>query len=195
MARFEERILADPAFADRWGDLGPVYGAQWRRWEGKDGRIYDQMADLIRTIKQNPTSRRLLFHAWNVADLEQMALPPCHLIYQYYVANGRLSCSMYQRSVDVGLGLPFNLIGAAVLLRMIAQQCDLEPGELFWIGHDVHVYANHLEGLRLQISRAPRPFPTLTLSDKPASLFDYNIKDFTVTGYSAHPHIALDVAV
>ncbi|WP_374473054.1 thymidylate synthase [Phenylobacterium sp.] len=195
MAEFERRVLAEPGFAAEWGDLGPVYGAQWRRWEGKDGRIYDQLATLVEQIKTNPNSRRLLFHGWNVEEVENMALPPCHLLYQYFVSNGRLSCSLYQRSVDVGLGLPFNIIGASVLLRMLAQQCGLEPGELFWVGHDVHVYANHAESLALQRARTPRPFPKLELTRKPASLFDYRIEDFAVHGYEPHPAITMAVAV
>lgn len=195
MAEFEQRVLDDEAFAERWGDLGPVYGAQWRRWEGKDGRIHDQITTLVEQIRKNPSSRRLLFHGWNVAEVDEMALPPCHLLYQYFVSNGRLSCTLYQRSVDVGLGLPFNIVGASVLLRMLAQQCDLEPGELFWVGHDVHIYSNHSEALALQRQRTPRPFPTLEITRRPASLFDYRIEDFQVHGYDPHPHIAMAVAV
>jgi thymidylate synthase len=195
MAEFEARVLDDSEFAVRWGDLGPIYGAQWRRWEGKDGKIYDQISTLVEQIKTNPSSRRLLFHAWNVAEVDQMALPPCHLLYQYFVGNGRLSCTLYQRSVDVGLGLPFNIIGASALLRMIAQQCDLTPGDLFWVGHDVHIYSNHSEGLTAQCDRTPRPFPKLEIKRRPASLFDYHIDDFAVHGYEPHPHIAMAVAV
>lgn len=195
MKDFERRVLHDDDFANKWGDLGPVYGSQWRRWEGKDGRIHDQLATLVEQIKKNPNSRRLLFHGWNVGEVEEMALPPCHLLYQYFVSNGRLSCSLYQRSVDVGLGLPFNIIGAAVLLRMLAQQTGLEAGELFWVGHDVHIYANHAESLALQRAREPRAFPTLELQRRPPSLFDYRSDDFTVSGYEPHPSIAMTVAV
>ncbi len=195
MAEFEQRIVGDPAFAERWGDLGPVYGAQWRRWEGKDGKVYDQISALVEQIKANPGSRRLLFHAWNVAEIDEMALPPCHLLYQYFVSQGRLSCTLYQRSVDVGLGLPFNIVAASVLLRMLAQQCDLEAGELFWVGHDVHIYSNHTESLRLQRTRTPKPFPKLEIARRPASIFDYRIEDFSMRGYESHPHIAMAVAV
>jgi len=195
MEAFEARVLQDEAFAERWGDLGPVYGAQWRRWEGKDGRIHDQISTLIEQIRTNPASRRLLFHGWNVAEIDEMALPPCHLLYQYYVAGGRLSCTLYQRSVDVGLGLPFNLIGASVLLRMLCQQCGLEPGELFWVGHDVHVYRNHVEALTGQLARKPRPFPRLEIARRPGSLFDYRIEDFVLRDYAPHGAIAMPVAV
>lgn len=195
MEAFEKRVLEDDAFAGQWGDLGPVYGTQWRRWKGHDGREHDQLAKLVEQIKINPNSRRLLFHGWNVADVDEMALPPCHLLYQYFVANGRLSCSLYQRSVDVGLGLPFNIIGASVLVRMLAQQCGLEPGELFWVGHDVHIYSNHSEHLALQRSREPRPFPKLILKRRPPSLFEYEIEDFALEGYAPHPAIAMSVAV
>lgn len=192
---FEKRVLADDEFSEKWGDIGPGYGKQWRRWEGPDGQVYDQVADLIKMIKSNPSSRRLLFHGWNVADLDKMALPPCHLLYQYFVADGKISCTLYQRSVDCGLGLPWNIFEAALLVHMIAQQCDLEPGELFWVGHDVHVYLNHVEPLREQVARVPTPFPTLRILRRPASLFDYQPEDFEVEDYTPQGAIAMDVAV
>lgn len=192
---FERRVLADDDFSDKWGDIGPGYGKQWRRWEGPDGKVYDQVADLVKMIKANPTSRRLLFHGWNVADLDKMALPPCHLLYQYFVADGKLSCTLYQRSVDCGLGLPWNLFEAALLVHMIAQQCDLEPGELFWVGHDVHVYLNHIEPLRQQVARTPTPFPSLRILRRPDSLFDYQPEDFEVVDYVPQGAISMDVAV
>jgi thymidylate synthase len=195
LEEFEAQVLADQDFANQWGDLGPVYGKQWRRWEGPDGRVYDQLADVVERIKRDPDSRRLLFHGWNVAEIDQMALPPCHLLYQFYVANGRLSMTLYQRSVDVGLGLPFNIASAAILIRMVAQQCSLEPGSLFWVGHDVHLYKNHLDIISTQLDRTPRPFPRLKLKGIPASLFDYQMENFAVLGYSPDPTISMPVAV
>ena len=157
--------------------------------------MFDQIATLVEQIKTNPNSRRLLFHGWNVADLDQMALPPCHLLYQYFVADGKLSCTLYQRSVDCGLGLPWNLFEAAVLVHLLAQQTGLEAGELFWVGHDVHVYENHVEGLTKQLDRTPQAFPTLRLLRQPASLFEYRPEDVVVDGYAPAPAIALPVAV
>lgn len=194
LADFEARVVADEDFAARWGDLGPVYGRQWRFWQGPDGKIYDQIADLLARLQRDPHSRRLLFHGWNVAEVDAMALPPCHLLYQYYVANGRLSCSLYQRSCDVALGVPFNLVSAALLLRMLAQQAGLEPGELFWIGHDVHLYRNHLEPIREQLTRTPRAAPRLELK-KASSLFDYGVEHLKLHGYDPDPVIPLEVAV
>ncbi len=193
--QFEKRVLENQEFADTWGDIGPGYGKQWRRWEGPDGKIYDQIADLVAMIKATPHSRRLLFHGWNVADLDKMALPPCHLLYQYFVADGKLSCTLYQRSVDCGLGLPWNIFEASMLVHMLAQQCGLEPGELFWVGHDVHVYLNHVEPLRGQLDRTPAPFPKLRILRHPETLFDYRPEDFEVVGYDPQPAIAMDVAV
>ena len=195
LGQFEQRVLDDPEFAAQWGHIGPGYGKQWRAWEGKDGKVYDQISDLVERIKKDPYSRRLLFHGWNVADLDQMALPPCHLLYQYFVANGKLSCSLYQRSVDCGLGLPWNMFEAAVLVHMLARQCNLEPGELFWIGHDVHVYMDHQAGLREQIQRTPTSFPRLRITRDRPSLFDYSYKDFALDGYEPQAAIKLDVAV
>lgn len=196
MKEFEGRILESNEFAEKWGSIGPGYGYQWRRWKGADGKEYDQIKDVVDRIKNDPYSRRLIFHGWNVADLDQMALPPCHLLYQFFVAEGRLSLTMYQRSVDVGLGLPFNLASCAMLVRMVAQQCNLKPGELFWVGHDVHVYENHVEPLGEQIKREPKPYPVFTLKDPgPKSIFDYSIEDMMVEGYEHHPSIKMNVAV
>jgi thymidylate synthase len=192
---FEARIVADDAFAARWGELGPVYGKQWRRWLGPDGRTYDQIAALVHTLRTNPASRRMLFHAWNVAEIDAMALPPCHMVYQYHVAGGRLSCLLLQRSVDLILGAPFNWVGATALLLMLAQQCDLEPGELVWVGGDVHVYTNHVEPARLQLGREPRAWPMMRLVRRPESIDGYRIDDFVVDGYDPHPPIKADVAV
>jgi thymidylate synthase len=193
---FEERILADPEFAARWGDLGPVYGKQWRRWLGPDGREHDQIATLVATLRSDPASRRMLFHAWNVGELDQMALPPCHMVYQYHVsANGRLNCLMLQRSCDLFLGAPFNWTGAAALQIMLAQQADLVPGDLFWVGGDVHIYRNHVDQVRLQLGRAPRAAPRMRLVRRADSIDDYRIEDFLVEGYDPHPAIAAEVAV
>ena len=194
-ADFEQRVVDDAGFAARWGELGPVYGKQWRRWVGADGREYDQFAELIELLKTNPTSRRMLFHAWNVAELDQMALPPCHMVYQFHVADGRLSCLMFQRSADILLGVPFNFAGAVALQLMIAQQAGLEPGRFVWMGGDIHLYLNHLDQAREQLSRQPRPFPTMRLTRRAASIDDYRIEDFEVTGYEPHAAIKADVAV
>lgn len=193
---FEARILADDAFAAQWGDLGPVYGKQWRRWLGADGREHDQIATLIETLRTNPASRRMLFHAWNVGELGEMALPPCHMVYQFHVdSKRRLNCLLLQRSCDLFLGAPFNFTGAAALLHMLADQADLTPGELVWVGGDVHLYANHLDQVREQIARAPRPLPKMRLLRRPDTIDGYRIEDFEVTGYDPHPPIAADVAV
>jgi thymidylate synthase len=192
---FEARIVEDEAFAAAWGDLGPVYGKQWRRWQGTDGREHDQLADLVGAIRSNPASRRLLFTGWNVAELDRMALPPCHMTYQYHVAAGRLSCVLFQRSTDVFLGLPWNIFEAALLTHMLAQQTDLEPGDLQWFSGDTHLYLNHIEQAKAQTARAPKPWPRLTLPRRPPSLFDYRIEDFEITGYEPHPPIAGEVAV
>ena len=193
---FERRIMNDDTFAAQWGELGPVYGKQWRRWLGTDGREYDQIADLIRMLKQTPASRRMIFHAWNVPELGSMALPPCHMIYQYHVtSDGRLNCLMYQRSVDLLLGAPFNYVGAVALQLMLAQQAGLAAGEFVWAGGDVHLYLNHLEQAREQMSREPRSLPTMKLIREAASIDDYRIEDFEVEGYDPHPAIRADVAV
>lgn len=193
---FEARILADADFAARWGELGPVYGRQWRRWTGPDGTAHDQIATLIDTLRHNPASRRMLFHGWNVPEIGAMALPPCHLLYQYHVSgSGRLSCILYQRSCDLLLGAPFNFVGAAALQAMLAQQCGLGLGEFVWMGADVHLYLNHLDAAREQIARPPRPLPRLSLLRHPASIDDYRIEDFAIAGYDPHPPIHAAVAV
>lgn len=193
---FEKRIVEDDAFATRWGDLGPVYGKQWRRWLGADGREHDQIAELVHALKSNPASRRMLFHAWNPPELGAMALPPCHMVYQYHVtSSGKLNCLLYQRSCDLFLGAAFNYAAASALQLMLAQQADLAPGELIWVGGDVHLYLNHLDQAREQISRAPRPFPTMRLTRRPDSIDGYKITDFEVDGYEPHAAIKADVAV
>jgi len=193
---FEQRVLDDPAFAAQWGDLGPVYGKQWRRWLGSDGTEHDQIASVIQSLRHNPTSRRILFHAWNVGELGSMALPPCHMVYQFHVSQGsKLSCLMYQRSCDLFLGAPFNWMGATALQYMLAQQADLELGEFIWMAGDVHLYLNHLDQARLQMSREPKRLPTLRLLRKASSIDDYRIEDFSLDGYTPHSPIAADVAV
>jgi thymidylate synthase len=193
---FERRILEDDGFAARWGELGPVYGKQWRRWLGGDGREHDQIAQLVATLRTNPASRRMLFHGWNVAELDGMALPPCHMVYQYHVtSDGRLNCLLFQRSVDLLLGAPFNFVGASALQLMLAQQADLRPGEFIWVAGDAHLYLNHLDQAREQIKREPRQFPPMKLKRRAASIDDYTIEDFEVEGYSPHAPIKADVAV
>ena len=182
-------------WADEAGELGPVYGRQWRHWESKDGRVIDQIANVVEQIKTNPDSRRLLVNAWNVGELDNMALPPCHMMFQFYVADGKLSCQLYQRSCDVFLGLPFNIASYSLLLHMMAQQCDLEVGEFIWTGGDVHLYNNHLSQVEEQLLRQPYALPTLEIKRKPDSIFDYQYDDFVVHDYQAHPHIKAKVAV
>jgi len=182
-------------WADSDGNLGPIYGAQWRSWRTADSQSIDQISLVIDQIKSNPDSRRLIVSAWNVGELDRMALPPCHLLFQFYVAGGRLSCQLYQRSADVFLGLPFNIASYAFLVHLIAQQCDLRPGELVWTGGDVHLYQNHLEQARLQLGREPFPLPMLVIQRRPQSIFDYRYEDFDIQGYQSHPHIAARVAV
>jgi thymidylate synthase len=183
------------AWADDAGNLGPVYGHQWRSWTTREGETIDQLSNLIHDIKTNPTSRRLIVSAWNVGDLKQMALPPCHLLFQFYVANGKLSCQLYQRSADVFLGVPFNIASYALLTHMVAQQCDLDVGEFIWTGGDCHLYQNHLEQAKTQLSRDPLPLPTLAIQQKPASLFDYCFDDFKILNYTSHPGIKAPIAV
>jgi thymidylate synthase len=193
---FEARILGDEDFAQKWGELGPVYGKQWRRWLGPDGREHDQIAAVVEQLKTNPTSRRMLFHGWNPAETSMMALPPCHMVYQYHVtSNGKLNCLLYQRSCDLLLGAPFNFIGACALQLMLAQQAGLSPGEFVWVGGDVHLYLNHLDQAQTQMSRDPRPFPTMTLVRQPDSIDGYRIEDFEIAGYDPHPVIRAPVAV
>ena len=182
-------------WADAEGELGPVYGHQWRSWPTPGGRNIDQIEGLISQIRENPDSRRLIVSAWNVADIDRMALPPCHALFQFYVADGKLSCQLYQRSADYFLGVPFNIASYALLTYMFAQQCDLQPGEFVWTGGDVHLYTNHLEQARLQLTRDPYPLPELHINRKPASIFDYRFEDFEIKNYQAHPSIKAPIAV
>jgi thymidylate synthase len=182
-------------WADANGDLGPVYGKQWRRWQTEDGRVIDQMSELVHQIKTNPDSRRLIVNAWNVGELNKMALPPCHLLFQFYVADQTLSCQLYQRSADSFLGVPFNIASYALLTHMIAQQCDLKLGDFVWTGGDCHLYLNHLEQIKLQLSRESFPLPKLHFKRRPESLFDYQFDDIEIVNYQAHPHIKGAVAV
>ena len=182
-------------WADAQGELGPVYGKQWRRWEGADGVVIDQISALIENLKKNPDSRRHLVSAWNPAEVEQMALPPCHALFQFHVANGRLSCQLYQRSADIFLGVPFNIASYALLTMMVAQVCELQPGDFVWTGGDCHLYLNHLEQAREQLSRTPRPLPTMTLNPEVCDLFAFRYEDFRLDGYDPHPHIKAAVAV
>lgn len=182
-------------WADVNGNLGPVYGKQWRAWQTADGRVIDQMSEVVQQIKTNPDSRRLIVSAWNVGELNKMALPPCHLLFQFYVANHKLSCQLYQRSADSFLGVPFNIASYALLTHMMAQQCDLESGEFIWTGGDCHIYLNHLEQVKLQLTRTPYPLPALQIKRKPASLFDYQYDDFEILNYESHPHIKGAVAI
>lgn len=182
-------------WADENGELGPVYGKQWRSWEGGDGKIVDQVTDLISQIKKNPDSRRLIISAWNVADLPRMALMPCHTLFQFYVADGRLSCQLYQRSADVFLGVPFNIASYALLTLMIAQVCDLAPGEFIHTFGDVHIYSNHTEQVNLQLTREPYPLPVMKLNPAVKDIFGFRFEDFTLENYQSHPAIKAPVAV
>ena len=182
-------------WADENGDLGPVYGVQWRSWPTPDGGHVDQIAEAIRLLREEPDSRRIVVSAWNVAELPEMALQPCHAFFQLYAADGRLSCQVYQRSADVFLGVPFNIASYALLTHMLAQQCDLEPSELIWTGGDCHIYDNHREQVETQLARSPYPYPSLQLRRRPPSIFDYEFEDFEVVGYTHHPAIRAPVAV
>ena len=182
-------------WADENGDLGPVYGAQWRSWPAPDGRHIDQIANVVEMIKKNPDSRRLIVSAWNPALVDDMALPPCHALFQFYVADGRLSCQLYQRSADIFLGVPFNIASYALLTLMVAQVCGLQPGEFVHTLGDAHLYRNHLEQARLQLSRAPRALPTMRINPEVRDLFAFRFEDFTLEGYDPHPHIKAEVAV
>lgn len=182
-------------WADENGELGPVYGHQWRSWTGADGKTIDQISDLIHQLKTNPDSRRLIVNAWNVAEIPNMALPPCHCMFQFYVADGKLSCQLYQRSADVFLGVPFNIASYALLTLMIAQVCDLEPGEFIHTFGDTHIYLNHLEQVELQLSREPRPLPTMKINPEVKDIFSFTFEDFTLEGYDPHPHIKGAVSV
>ena len=182
-------------WADAEGNLGPVYGAQWRSWPTPDGQHIDQISRVVEDIRRSPDSRRLIVSAWNVGELPHMALPPCHALFQFYVAEGRLSCQLYQRSADIFLGVPFNIASYALLTHMVAQQTDLEPGEFIWTGGDCHLYLDHLDQARLQLSRTPRALPRLKLARRPESIFDYRFEDFVIEGYDPWPGIKAPIAV
>lgn len=191
----ENKVRIWDEWADENGDLGPVYGHQWRSWPTPDGGHVDQIANLVENIQTNPDSRRHIVSAWNVADVPNMALPPCHCLFQFYVAEGRLSCQLYQRSADVFLGVPFNIASYSLLTLMLAQVCDLKPGEFIHTFGDAHLYQNHLEQTRLQLSRDPYPLPTVKLNPDVHSIFDFQYSDFTVENYQCHPRIKADIAV
>jgi len=184
---------------DEWaradGDLGPVYGVQWRSWPTPDGGHIDQIAEVVKQLKSNPDSRRIIVSAWNVGEIPKMALPPCHAFFQFYVADGKLSCQLYQRSADIFLGVPFNIASYALLTHMLAQQCDLQAGDFVWTGGDCHIYDNHVEQVRTQLARTPFPYPVLNIKRRPASIFDYEYEDFEVLEYECHPAIKAPVAV
>ncbi|MCK6387540.1 thymidylate synthase [Zoogloea sp.] len=182
-------------WADENGELGPVYGKQWRSWEAPDGRSIDQIAQLIEALKKNPDSRRHIVSAWNPSEVDRMALPPCHALFQFYVAGGKLSCQLYQRSADIFLGVPFNIASYALLTLMVAQVCGYEPGDFVWTGGDCHLYANHLEQAQLQLSREPRALPQLRINPEVKDIFAFKFEDFTLEGYDPHPHIKAPVAV
>jgi thymidylate synthase len=182
-------------WADESGDLGPVYGAQWRSWPAPDGQHIDQLAQVMETLRTNPDSRRIIISAWNVAELDKMALMPCHALFQFYVAGGRLSCQLYQRSADVFLGVPFNIASYALLTHMVAQQAGLIPGDFIWTGGDCHLYLNHHEQVEQQLSRDPMPLPKLSINRQPESITDYRYEDFEILDYEFHPHISAPVAV
>jgi thymidylate synthase len=182
-------------WADAEGNLGPVYGYQWRSWPTPDGKAIDQMAEVVAQIRRNPDSRRLIVSAWNVADIPRMALAPCHALFQFYVVDGRLSCQLYQRSADIFLGVPFNIASYALLTHLVAQQCDLGPGEFIWTGGDCHLYTNHLDQVRTQLAREPYPLPKLVIRRRPDTLFDYCYEDFEIAGYQSHPGIRAPIAV
>ncbi len=191
----ENKVSIWDEWADENGDLGPIYGAQWRSWPSPQGEKIDQLSEVVDQIKTNPDSRRLMVNAWNVGQLEEMALPPCHVLFQFYVANGRLSCQLYQRSADCFLGVPFNIASYALLTLMTAQVCGLKPGEFIHTFGDAHLYVNHLDQTRLQLSRDPQPLPTMHINPDVQNLFDFQYEDFKLTGYDPHPHIKAKVAV
>ena len=191
----ENNVTIWDEWADENGDLGPVYGKQWRAWGAADGRQIDQISKVMEQLKQDPDSRRIIVSAWNVGELDQMALAPCHAFFQFYVADGKLSCQLYQRSCDVFLGLPFNIASYALLVHMMAQQLDLEVGDFVWTGGDTHLYSNHMEQTQLQLSREPRALPKLVIKRKPESIFDYKFEDFDIEGYDPHPGIKAPVAI
>jgi thymidylate synthase len=191
----DNKVRIWDAWADENGDLGPVYGAQWRSWPTADGRHIDQLAEVLQTLRTNPDSRRIIINAWNVGELDKMALMPCHALFQFYVADGKLSCQLYQRSADIFLGVPFNIASYALLTHMVAQQTGLKVGEFIWTGGDCHLYSNHMEQVEEQLAREPLPLPTLSIQRKPESIADYSFEDFEIVGYEFHPHIAAPVAI
>ncbi|MDX6613959.1 MAG: thymidylate synthase [Blastocatellia bacterium] len=191
----ENKVRIWDEWADANGDLGPIYGKQWRSWESTAGRTIDQISDVIDQIKTNPDSRRLIVSAWNVGEIDKMALAPCHALFQFYVSEGKLSCLLFQRSADTLLGVPYNVASYSLLLHMIAQQTDLAVGDFIWTGGDCHIYSNHVEQVKLQLTREPYSLPQLVLKRKPDSIFDYKLEDFELVNYQAHPHIAAAVAV
>lgn len=195
MASFKSLILADDVFASKYGELGNIYGKQWREWRTSTGETIDQLADLIEMIKTNPNSRRLIVSAWNPEDVPTMALPPCHTLFQFYVADGKLSCQLYQRSADIFLGVPFNIASYALLTHLIARETGLDVGEFVHTMGDAHLYNNHIEQVKEQLSRTPRALPKLVLSDKPASIFDFDVADITLEGYDPHPAIKAPISV
>ncbi|CAN5117778.1 thymidylate synthase [soil metagenome] len=191
----DNKVTIWDEWANENGDLGPIYGKQWVNWETKNGRVINQISDVIAEIKKNPYSRRLIVSAWNVGELSEMALMPCHLLFQFYVSDGKLSCQMYQRSADSFLGVPYNIASYSILTQMIAQQCDLDVGDFVWTGGDCHIYKNHLEQVELQLSREPFPLPQLTFKRKPASIFNYKFEDFEIVNYQSHKSIAAPIAI
>ena len=191
----DNKVTIWDEWADENGDLGPVYGKQWRAWQGADGKITDQISQLIHQIKNSPDSRRMLVSAWNVGEVEQMALPPCHIVFQFYVANNKLSCQLYQRSADVFLGVPFNIASYALLTEMLAQVCGLEAGEFIHTLGDAHLYLNHIDQAKLQLSRTPYELPKLKLNPEIKDIFDFKYEDITIEDYVSHPHIKAEVAV
>lgn len=191
----DNKVTIWDEWANENGDLGPVYGKQWRAWGAADGRQIDQISQLIEQIKNDPDSRRMIVSAWNVGELEQMVLAPCHALFQFYVAQGKLSCQLYQRSCDVFLGLPFNIASYSLLVHMIAQQCDLEVGDFVWTGGDTHLYSNHMEQTHLQLSREPKPLPKLVIKRRPPTIFDYEFEDFEIVDYDPYPAIKAPVAI
>ena len=191
----EQGVTIWDEWADANGDLGPIYGQQWRSWEATDGRRIDQLANAVELLRRDPDSRRIVVSAWNVGELERMRLLPCHVLFQFYVANGELSCQLYQRSADLFLGVPFNIASYALLTHLVAQQTDLAVGEFIWTGGDCHLYLNHLEQARTQLDREPHPPPRLAIRRRPETLFEYRYEDFEIIGYQAHPAIRAPVAI